>query len=231
MRWIKALKVLSLEENLPWIQTTWAPFLFSFSHLPCLLTHSFTVLYWRVKATNEEPRIEGDYNQPSTWLSFQTLHGSGVGGILRTTGIMWQKQFIKLAHRQRLSGPISAPASNSTKKKNEVGNKRLASLFLKDNEICSETGHAEKSSKNPEAQIGRNWQNMQSGINSYSIGLIEGLVSFGCLAACFSHFWQTKIQSHAKGWVLFDCASCTVGQHTPHLFKKICYFVKFAGKL
>lgn len=90
------------------------------------------------------------------------------------------------------------------KEKEWVGNRGVASLFLKDNEICTETGHAEKSSKKPEAQMGRNWQNMQSGINSYSSRLIEGLGSFGSLAAFFFHFWQTKIHNYAIGQVFFS---------------------------
>lgn len=83
-----------------YLQTTLLPSLFSVSHLPFM--HSFIVPYWSVKATNEEPQKEGDYNQPSTWLSFQTLLSTSVGGILCSTGIMWQNQFIKLAHRQQL---------------------------------------------------------------------------------------------------------------------------------
>lgn len=146
--WVEVVKDF-YETSLPWFQTTLAPFLFSIPCLPCLLMHSFVVPSWSVKATNEEPRKEGDYNQPSTWLSFQTLLGSGVGGTLRSTGIMWQNQFIKLAHRQWLSSIWSHQYCSVQlhKEKEWVGNKVATSLFLKDNEICAETGHAEKSSK------------------------------------------------------------------------------------
>lgn len=157
---------------------------------------------------------EGDYNQPSTWLSFQTLLGSGVGGTLCSTGIMWQNQFIKLAHRQWLCSIWSHQYCRVQLHKEQewVGNKGAAHLFLKDNEIGSETGHAEKSSKKPEAQMRRNWQNMQSGINSYSSRLIEGLGSFGSLAAFFFPF-LTKIQIHncIKGQVRRTCAGGLVG--------------------
>lgn len=167
--------------------------------------HSFIVPFCSVKATNEEPRKEGDYNQPSTWLSFQTPLGSGVGGTLRSTGIMWQNQFIKLAHLQRLLSIWSHQYCSVQlhKEKERVGNKGAASLLLKDNEIFAEKkrGHAGKSSKKPGAQMGRNCQNMQSGISGYSSGLIEGLGSFGSLAAFCLPLLTNKKHKCVKGRV------------------------------
>lgn len=49
-----------------------------------------------------------------------------------------------------------------------------------------------KTFKKPEAQMRRNRQNMQSGINSYSSRLIEGLGSFGRLAQFFIQFLTNK---------------------------------------